>query len=320
MDVTLSQLRERGKDREAWCSAVHGVDKSRTWLSGWAATTIANFFWLALCSVMLSSCACSPVGLLGKDESVLASSALLPLTGSGTSVAHSSFTAIQLAALPSVVVARCHGWFLLFEMLTFSMGATVCWTMSGPRHSALCPENGRFKESVYITAVPQHQGANPPSSRVCVPLWASSCYLPSSVLVSRRPSLILSGFAEQKWWTSDEPTEWLPSLPGTLILSPSVMLQPYRALEPTHGVFSNTQPFERGLPGGADGKESACNAGDPGSFSREDPPEKGMAPTPVFLPGEFHGQRNLVGLGVAMSRTLLSSYTHTHTTLKTRRE
>ena len=31
------------------------------------------------------------------------------------------------------------------------------------------------------------------------------------------------------------------------------------------------------------------------SLSREDPLEKGMAPTPVFLPGEFHGQRILVG-------------------------
>ena len=55
------------------------------------------------------------------------------------------------------------------------------------------------------------------------------------------------------------------------------MLQPYRALEPTHGVFSDTSHLERGLPGGADGKESACNAGDPGSISREDPLEKGMA-------------------------------------------
>ena len=29
--------------------------------------------------------------------------------------------------------------------------------------------------------------------------------------------------------------------------------------------------------------------------SPEDPLEKGMQPTPVFLPGEFHGQRSLVG-------------------------
>ena len=31
------------------------------------------------------------------------------------------------------------------------------------------------------------------------------------------------------------------------------------------------------------------------SLGLEDPLEKGMVPTPVFLPGEFHGQRSLVG-------------------------
>ena len=51
-----------------------------------------------------------------------------------------------------------------------------------------------------------------------------------------------------------------------------------------------------GFPGGSVGIESACNEGDPGSTSGwEDPLEKGMAPIPVFLPGEFHGQRSLVG-------------------------
>ena len=30
------------------------------------------------------------------------------------------------------------------------------------------------------------------------------------------------------------------------------------------------------------------------SLSREDPLEKGMATPPLFLPGEFHGQRSLV--------------------------
>ena len=38
------------------------------------------------------------------------------------------------------------------------------------------------------------------------------------------------------------------------------------------------------LPGGSDGKESACNAGDPGW---EDPLEEVWQPTPVFLPGEL---------------------------------
>ena len=31
------------------------------------------------------------------------------------------------------------------------------------------------------------------------------------------------------------------------------------------------------------------------SLGQEDPPEKGMATTPIFLPGESHGQRSMVG-------------------------
>ena len=44
------------------------------------------------------------------------------------------------------------------------------------------------------------------------------------------------------------------------------------------------------------------------SLGWEDPLEEGMQPTPVFLPGEFHGQRSLVGYtvhGIAKSQTRL---------------
>ena len=80
----------------------------------------------------------------------------------------------------------------------------------------------------------------------------------------------------------------------------------------------------KGFPGGSDGKESACNAGDLGSIpgSGRSPREgngyplqysslensmdciiHGVAkdwkrqwhPTPVFLPGKSHGRRSLVG-------------------------
>ena len=48
------------------------------------------------------------------------------------------------------------------------------------------------------------------------------------------------------------------------------------------------------FPGGSDSKELTCYAGDPGSISglgRSG--ERAWLPTPVFLPGEYHGKRSL---------------------------
>ena len=49
--------------------------------------------------------------------------------------------------------------------------------------------------------------------------------------------------------------------------------------------------------GGSDGKKSACNVGDPGSIpgSGKIPWRREWLPTPLLLPGEVHGQRDLVG-------------------------
>ena len=50
-------------------------------------------------------------------------------------------------------------------------------------------------------------------------------------------------------------------------------------------------------PGGSVSEESACNAKDPGLIpgSGRSSEEGNGKPTPDILPGEFHGQRGLVG-------------------------
>ena len=53
-----------------------------------------------------------------------------------------------------------------------------------------------------------------------------------------------------------------------------------------------------GFPGGFAGKESPCNVG--GRFNpwvRKIPWRRAWQPTPVFFPGESHGQRSMAGYG-----------------------
>ena len=54
---------------------------------------------------------------------------------------------------------------------------------------------------------------------------------------------------------------------------------------------------QRGFPGGSDGKESACIAGELGLIPGwgRFPWRREWLPAPVFLPGEFHKQRNMAG-------------------------
>ena len=61
-----------------------------------------------------------------------------------------------------------------------------------------------------------------------------------------------------------------------------------------------------GFPGGSDSKESACNVGDLVSIPElEKIPWRGeWLPTPVFLPGEVHGQRILAGYNPLGCKTL----------------
>ena len=110
----------------------------------------------------------------------------------------------------------------------------------------------------------------------------------------------------------------LPSVLMAFLKKPNLELKPCICIP----VGKNLLPcFPEGFPGGASGKESTCQCRthkrcgfDP--WVGKIPWRRAWQPTPVFLAGEFHGQRSLVGYivhGVAKSWTWLKQLsTDTH--------
>ena len=72
----------------------------------------------------------------------------------------------------------------------------------------------------------------------------------------------------------------------------------------------------KGFPGGSDGKEATCSAGNPGSIPGPGRSSGEGNGYPVFLPGEFHGQGSLVGYSpwslkeLDMTEQLTLSFSH----------
>ena len=67
--------------------------------------------------------------------------------------------------------------------------------------------------------------------------------------------------------------------------------------------------FTQGFPNGLDSKESAYNAGDTCSIAglgraHGKAHAVGWLPTPVLLPGKYHGQRSLAGYSPRVHREL----------------
>ena len=77
-----------------------------------------------------------------------------------------------------------------------------------------------------------------------------------------------------------------------------------------------------GFPGGASGKEPSCQCGRCGfdPCIGKIPWRKAWQPTSVFLPGESHGQRSLVGYSPygrkESDTTEVTQHAHTHATVQ----
>ena len=81
------------------------------------------------------------------------------------------------------------------------------------------------------------------------------------------------------------------------ILSITLLVCEMSAVYSSLSILWHCPSLRLGLPDGSEVKASAWNAGDPGSIpgSEKTHWRRTWQPTPVFLPGESHGQRSLAG-------------------------
>ena len=102
-------------------------------------------------------------------------------------------------------------------------------------------------------------------------------------------ALLSMGFLKQEYWRG------LPFPPPGGLLDPGIK-PTFPAASALTGRFFATEQAYRGFPGGSDGKESACNAGDPGSIPASGRcPGEGNSNPLQHSHGKSHGQRSLAG-------------------------
>ena len=95
-------------------------------------------------------------------------------------------------------------------------------------------------------------------------------------------------------WAGHKLSDWTCKLPDTILTTLHMLW--FTSHNSTSTLLLSSQSMQ-GFPGGSVVKASARNAGDLGNIpgSGRFPWRRKWQPTPVFLPGESHGRRNLMG-------------------------